>query len=112
MSDPVQLRRAAARHFEEIADTDFFKALSEPIRVRILAALMESGRSDISSLAERFPQDRSVISRHLSLLESCGMVRSTQEGRHRFYQVDGASILKNLDALTAQCRDMIAKCGC
>lgn len=112
MSDPEIQRREAARRFEELADTEFFKALSEPIRVRILAALMESGRSDIGSLAERFPQDRSVISRHLSLLESCGMVRSTQEGRHRFYQVDGNSILKNLDGLTAQCRDLMKKCGC
>lgn len=112
MTDESTQRRAAARRFEALADTEFFKALSEPIRVRILAALMEFGRSDISSLAERFPQDRSVISRHLSLLESCGMVRCTQDGRHRFYEVDGNSILKNLDALTGQCREMMQCCGC
>ena len=112
MADPAPQRREAARRFEALADTEFFKALSEPIRVRILSALMESGRTDISSLAQRFPQDRSVISRHLSLLESCGMVRSSQEGRHRFYEVDGPSILKNLDALTNQCRDLMQKCGC
>jgi hypothetical protein len=40
------------------------------------------------------------------------MVRSTQEGRHRFYQVDGSSILRNLDALSEQCRELMKKCGC
>jgi DNA-binding transcriptional ArsR family regulator len=110
MADSTSLRRKAAQRFEEIADTAFFRALSEPVRVRILSALIELGRSDISSLAARFEQDRSVISRHLSLLESCGMVRCTQDGRHRFYELDGQSILTNLDALTAQCKNIAKYC--
>lgn len=105
-------RQEAARRFEAMTDTEFFKALSEPVRVRILAVLLELGRTDINTLAEHFTQDRSVISRHLSLLESCGMVRCAQEGRHRFYEVDGHSILKNLDGLTAQCKLVMQHCGC
>jgi DNA-binding transcriptional ArsR family regulator len=112
MADSTSTRRKAAQRFEEIADTAFFRALSEPVRVRILAALIEMGKTDISSLASRFEQDRSVISRHLSLLESCGIVRCTQDGRHRFYQLDGQSILTNLNALTAQCQDIVKHCGC
>lgn len=103
-------RKVVAQKFVELADTDFFKALGEPARVQLLAALIELGPSDISTLAERFPQDRSVISRHLSLLESCGMVSCSKEGRHRFYAVNGQQILQNIDLLSLQIRQMVNCC--
>lgn len=111
MDTPDQAtRKFAAQQFIALANTDFFKALGEPARVQLLAALIELGPADISTLAERFPQDRSVISRHLSLLESCGMVSCSKEGRHRFYAVNGLQILQNIDVLAQQIRQMISGC--
>jgi DNA-binding transcriptional ArsR family regulator len=106
------IRHRAAAQFVRLINTDFFRALCEPVRVQILAVLVECGRTDISSLANRFPQDRSVISRHLALLESCGIVRRNQVGRHRFYEINGADVVKHLEHLTGQVKRVIARCGC
>jgi len=104
------MRKLVAQQFLQLTDTEFFKALGEPARVQLLAALIESGPADISTLAERFPQDRSVISRHLSQLESCGMVSCSKDGRHRIYSVDGQQILQNIERLSLQIRQMISGC--
>lgn len=112
MDTPVTTSKQVAQRFSDLADTAFFKALCEPVRVKILALLAERGRSDISTLAEAFTQDRSVISRHLTLLEDCGMVTCDRAGRHRYYQINGALILQNLEGFTAQVRQLVACCGC
>ncbi|MCK4816394.1 transcriptional regulator, partial [bacterium] len=47
----------------EALDSKMFKALTDPTRTQILKYLMLNGRSDVSTIAEHMPQDRSVISR-------------------------------------------------
>jgi len=92
-------------------DSDFVKALAEPARMEILKHLIILGASDVKTLAELMPQDRSVISRHLSLMEKAGILTASKQGRHVMYQVDGASTLQKSEALV----DSIRKClslGC
>ncbi|MCU7374995.1 hypothetical protein PEC18_30230 [Paucibacter sp. O1-1] len=56
-----------ARQFTQTLDTAFFRALCEPARVELLAALIAKGPTDINALADAVPQDRSVVSRHLKV---------------------------------------------
>lgn len=98
--------------FVDLANTEFFKALCEPIRIELLAVLIQQGRADISTLAEHFTQDRSVISRHLAQLEASGIVRASRDGRHKFYEIDGQYVLQTLELLTTRLRSLIAQCGC
>ncbi|MDP1979594.1 helix-turn-helix transcriptional regulator [Undibacterium sp.] len=112
MSSTFSIRQQAAQQFAELIDTAFFNALCEPVRIQILSKLIELGPADISTLAEHFSQDRSVISRHLSLLEESGIVSSTREGRHRYYEVNGKSILTMLDNLSQQVRRVVNCCAC
>ncbi len=49
-------------------ENDFVRALAEPVRIDILKLIVLNGSSDVKSLAAEMPQDRSVISRHLSLM--------------------------------------------
>ncbi len=77
-------------------DSKFFKALSEPVRVQILKYLILNGRSDIATIALDFPQDRSVISRHLQVMSDAGILQSQKITRHMFYEIDGAFVLGTL----------------
>ena len=92
--------RAAIACLEKL-DATFFKALGEPARVALLRALILTQRADVGTLAQMVPQDRSVVTRHLQVLERAKMVRSEVEGRHTFYAIDGEGVLSQLKELMA-----------
>ena len=91
-------------------DSRFFKTLSEPVRLEILKYLMQNGRSDIGTIADNMPQDRSVISRHLNLMHEAGILNCEKETRHMFYEINGTAFIDKLENITAQIRQCIAEC--
>ncbi len=91
-------------------EAKFFKTLSEPVRMEIVRFLMEHGRSDIGTIADHMPQDRSVISRHLNLMHESGILNCEKETRHMFYEIDGKAFLGKLEKITAQIRKCMAAC--
>ena len=86
-------------------DPKLLKTLSEPVRVQILKFLMLNGRTDIGTIAENMPQDRSVISRHLNLMQDSGILTCEKENRHVFYDVKGQVFLDKLIFLTEKIRE-------
>lgn len=94
-------RKEAARQCVAVFDTSFFKAFCEPSRIAVLQELILLGRSDIAGIAERLPQDRSVITRHLQLLAEAGVVRAEKEGRHVYYQLDAPAVRRRLEEILA-----------
>ena len=92
-------------------DSDFVKALAEPVRIEILKQLIILGACDVKTLSEYMPQDRSVISRHLALMEKAGLLTVKKEGRHRIYCVDGESSLQKSEQLVSSIRECL-KVGC
>lgn len=86
----------------------FFKALSDPNRVSILAYLAESGEEQTcSQVALHFPVDLSVVCRHLATLRDAGILQSKRRGKEVFYRVRTDSLvdlLRNLaDSFQACC---------
>ena len=110
MNKPSQSRQKAVDAAIAVLDTTFFNALQEPARIAVLRRLMLLARADIGQIAEGLPQERSVISRHLQVLLDAGIVRCTKEGRHRYYEVDGPAILRNLEAITGQLKAVAPYC--
>jgi DNA-binding transcriptional ArsR family regulator len=92
-------------------DSDFIKALAEPVRIEILKLLILSGSCDVKTLADKLPQDRSVISRHLAMMEKAGLLTVKKEGRHVIYSVNGDSALQKSEQLVETMRECIA-IGC
>lgn len=92
-------RIKAADCCTELFGTQFLQTLCEPSRASILRALVLKGRSDISTLSGDLPIDRSVISRHLQTMEKAGVVTSAREGRHTYYEVNGATLIDELEKL-------------
>ena len=99
-----------AQNLIEGWDSRFFKTLAEPVRMEILRYLLLNGRSDIGTISENLPQDRSVISRHLQLMHENGLLFCEKENRFRYYSIDGGSFLEKLETTAAQLRDCMSVC--
>ena len=57
-----------------------FRALSEPMRLRILNLLMQEKECTVGQLVELTGSSQANISKHLSLLREAGMVGNRKEG--------------------------------
>jgi DNA-binding transcriptional ArsR family regulator len=109
----ILLQRDKTVLVEELAknfDSKFFKSLSEPVRQRLIKYLMLNGRSDIGTIAKHLPQDRSVISRHLRLMQEAGILICEKEGRFVYYGINGKEFLAKLESLVDQIRACIPIC--
>ncbi len=94
----------------EVLDAPLLRALTEPARLAILRVLLIHGPADIATIAEQLPQDRSVISRHLKVLEDAGVVLGVREGRHNRYHLDGAGFVAELERILGETRALAAIC--
>lgn len=93
-----------------VLDTRFLKALTDKTRVEIIKTLITYGASDVSTIAQGLSQDRSVISRHLSTLETAGITASRKEGRHVFYDLDGPYIVAKVTTILEALLPMAELC--
>jgi DNA-binding transcriptional ArsR family regulator len=62
---------------------DAFQAIADPTRRAILGLLAVQSLS-LNAVAENFDISRPAISKHVKLLEECGLIEIRQEGRERF----------------------------
>ena len=70
---------------EELAE--FFRALSDPTRVRIIDALLE-GEFNVGELADMVRVSESAVSHQLRTLRQMRLVRGRKLGREVFYCLD------------------------
>jgi DNA-binding transcriptional ArsR family regulator len=68
-----------------------FKALSDPTRVRIIAALAHTELC-VYDLTTVVGLTQSAVSHQLRLLRTMRLVKSRRDGRHIYYQLDDAHI--------------------
>jgi ArsR family transcriptional regulator len=81
------------------------RAIAEPTRLRLLAVLAR-GEFSVSELMEVLGQSQPRISRHLKLLDDCGLLERFREQHWMYYRVAGESegarlvrlLLEQLDA--------------
>ncbi|GAA2744823.1 metalloregulator ArsR/SmtB family transcription factor [Kitasatospora cinereorecta] len=66
---------------------DVFSALANPVRRRLLDALLDGPRA-AGDLAGRFDLSRPAVSEHLQVLRQVGLVREEPRGRQRYYHLD------------------------
>lgn len=81
------------------------RAIAEPTRLRLLAVLAR-GEFSVSELTEILGQSQPRVSRHLKLLDDCGLLERFREQHWMYYRVAGDSeggrlvtqLLEQLDA--------------
>lgn len=65
-----------------------FRALGDEVRLRLVARLCDKGPASITRLAAGLPVTRQAVTKHLRVMQSSGLVRSTRHGRERIWQID------------------------
>ena len=63
-----------------------FRALGDPLRVRILDLLRDQELS-VTTLAERLGAGQQNVSKHLAVLADAGMLARRKDGNHAYYRV-------------------------
>jgi DNA-binding transcriptional ArsR family regulator len=79
-------RAAAAERLVEAAPV--FAALGDETRLRIVARLCASGPQSIVRLTDGTNVSRQAVTKHLHALSRAGLLRSTQEGRERIWEME------------------------
>lgn len=64
---------------------DVFQAIADPTRREIIH-LIAHNRMNVNAVAENFDVSRPAISKHMKILEECGLIMFEQQGRERYCQ--------------------------
>ena len=70
---------------------DPFQAIADPTRREILGLLSEEALP-VNQVAEQFTISRPAISKHLRILEECGLISFLKVGRERYCQAELAGL--------------------
>ncbi|KOP24346.1 transcriptional regulator [Fischerella thermalis CCMEE 5282] len=76
---------------------DFFRVLSNPVRIQILDTLRQ-GEQNVNYIAQWLEIDASSISQQLGVLRRLNLVTSRKQGNYVFYSIRDPAIFRVLDA--------------
>ena len=72
---------------------DVFQAIADPTRREIIH-LLSVHPMNLNEVAENFEISRPAISKHIKILEECGLIKISQKGRERYCSVHLSSLSK------------------
>ncbi len=81
---------------------DIFHAIADPTR-RALLTLIARQALTPNAMAEKFDMSRQAVSKHIRVLQECGLIKPEQAGREIYYHFNSAK-MKELDSWIAQFR--------
>lgn len=71
---------------------DIFQAIADPVRRDIIELLSEETLT-VNHIADQFEVSRPAISRHLKILNECGVLSFEQKGRERYCRIEPAQLV-------------------
>ena len=71
---------------------DVFQAIADPVRRDIIEHLSEEPMT-VNAVADKFDVSRPAISKHLKILQECGLIDIQQQGRERFCKIQPSSLV-------------------
>ena len=80
---------------------DYFRALSEPLRLKILNALREQARN-VGELTELLHCSQANVSKHLATLTRLGLVERRTKGTAAYYRIADPSVYQLCDLVCGQ----------
>jgi len=75
---------------------EFFKALSHPLRIRVLDALRQ-GEVGVNELSLRLKIEQTTLSQQLAVLRKSSIVVGRKEGQNVYYSVRDGEVFRLLD---------------
>jgi DNA-binding transcriptional ArsR family regulator len=71
---------------------DVFQAIADPVRRDIIKLLAEEVLT-VNAVADKFDVSRPAISKHLRILNECGIIEINQKGRERYCQIQPKNLI-------------------
>ncbi len=71
---------------------DVFQAIADPVRRDIIELLADKTLT-VNAIAENFEISRPAISKHLKILNECGIVALHKKGREQLCQIQPSSLI-------------------
>jgi DNA-binding transcriptional ArsR family regulator len=91
-TDRLERARAALSESAALELAETFRLLSDPGRLRLIAALLESDELCVCDLSEASGLSQTACSHNLRLLRAQRLVRYRKEGRNVYYTLDDEHI--------------------
>lgn len=89
-----------------------FAALGDDTRLALVFRLCDEGSASITRLTAGTGVTRQAVTKHLRVMQSSGLVRSTRRGRERLWQLNQRRLLdarRHLDLISKQWDAAIAR---
>ena len=83
-----------------------FRAMGEPLRLRILQEL-ERGERSVSALALSVASTQPNVSKHLRILQDAGLLERRQQGTSAFYSIADPMVFELCDLVCSKLRDRL-----
>lgn len=96
---------------DEARAVEMFRALANPVRLRIVHTLAQQGECIVGDLVLQLPVAQSTVSEHLKVLREAGIVRGTVDGSNRCYCL-APDALQALCALLGDLEASATACNC
>lgn len=109
-SQSEKRKESAIDAFDQVLDSKFLTALAEPSRIEVLKQVIRFGNADITQLSEGLSLDRSVISRHLGILQEVGILTREKHGKHVYYQLNPNEAIRKFKLILNRIEDIVATC--
>lgn len=93
---------------KQIIQKDFllFKALAHPIRLEIVKMLGKKGEMCACKIYEAFNISQPGISKQLSVLKECGILKDRRQGTWIHYSIDESSLAHLLSVIEGISQDL------
>jgi len=86
-------------HLEQVAE--LFRALGEPMRLRILQTICKQERS-VNDIVDMTGANQANVSKHLALLTTAGILGRRKDGQRVFYGVKEPFAIKLCDLVRSE----------
>ena len=83
---------------------DIFQAIADPTRRAILTLIAVHALTP-NAMAEKFEMSRQAVSKHIKVLQECGLIKPEPAGREIYYHFN-AKKMQEIDKWLAQFRSM------
>ena len=87
-----------------VLQAEFFRALSSPVRIKILNALKDNN-SCVCDLTKLINETQPQVSRHLTALKEAGLLYSEKNGKRTCYRLKNKDVFKLMDISINLIRD-------
>jgi DNA-binding transcriptional ArsR family regulator len=83
-----------------------FRAMGEPLRLRILQQL-ENGERSVSVLAESLGATQPNVSKHLKVLQDVGLLKRRQQGNSAYYAIADPMVFELCEMICSRLHDRL-----